>query len=65
MRKFDEDLKDNVKTLRPSLKRIYKTHQEILQEGILKGLRPHQEKMMRSILHLIPHLRETRPEITK
>jgi hypothetical protein len=33
------------------LKRIYKTQEEILQEGMQKGLRPYEEKMMRSILH--------------
>ena len=52
-RKFDEDLKDKVKTLIPSLKRIYKTQKEILQQGMHKGLRPYQEKMMRSILHTL------------
>jgi hypothetical protein len=35
------------------LKRIYKTQEQILQEGIPKGLRPYQEKMMRSILHTL------------
>ena len=35
-RKFDQDLKDNVKILIPSLKRIYKTQEEILQQGMQK-----------------------------
>ena len=49
-RKFDGDLKDKVKILIPSLKKIYKAQEEILQQG---GLRPHQEKTMRSILHTL------------
>ncbi len=55
-RKFDEALKDKVKTLIPSLKRIYKAREEILQKGMQKGLRPYQEKMMRSILHTLQGL---------
>jgi len=35
----------------PSLKRIYKAQEEILQSGMQKELRPCQEKMMKSILH--------------
>ncbi len=50
---IDEGLRDNVKTLIPSLKRIYKTQEEILQQGMQKGLRPHQEKMKRSMLHTL------------
>ena len=49
-RKFDGDLKDKVKILIPSLKKIYKAQEEILQQG---GLRPHQEKTMKSILHTL------------
>ena len=56
VRKFDEDLKDKVQTLIPSLKRIYKTQEEILHQGMQKGLRPHQEQMMRSILHTLQGL---------
>jgi len=41
LRKSDEDLKDKVKTLLPSLKKIYKAQEEILQQG---GLKPHQGK---------------------
>jgi len=41
-----EDLKDNAKLFIPSLKRIYKAQEEILQQGMQKGLRPYQEKMM-------------------
>jgi hypothetical protein len=41
LRKSDEDLKDKVKTLLPSLKKIYKAQEEILQHG---GLKPHQGK---------------------
>ena len=36
--------------LTPSLKRIYKAQEEILQQG---GLKTHQEKMMRSTLHTL------------
>ena len=50
VRKFDGDLKDKVKILIPSLKKIYKGQTEILQQG---GLRPYQEKTMRSILHTL------------
>ena len=49
-RKFDGDLKDEVKTLIPSLKKIYKAQEEILHQG---GFRSHQEKTMRSILHTL------------
>ncbi len=56
MRKFDEDLKDKVQTLIPSLKRIYKTQEEILHQGMQRGLSPHQEQMMRSILHTLKGL---------
>ena len=49
-RKFDRDLKDEVKTLIPSLKKIYKAQEEILHQG---GFRSHQEKTMRSILHTL------------
>ena len=48
-----EDLKDNAKLFIPSLKRIYKAQEEILQQGMQKGLRPYQEKMMKSILHTL------------
>ena len=48
VRKFDEDLKDKVKILIPILKKIYKSQEEILQEG---GLRPYQDKTMMAILH--------------
>jgi len=41
LRKSDEDLQDKVKTLLPSLKKIYKAQEEILQQG---GLKPHQGK---------------------
>ena len=52
-RKFDGNMKDKVNMLVPSLKRIYKSQEEILQQGIRKGLRPYQEKMMRSILNTL------------
>jgi len=35
-RKSDENLKDKVKKLQPSLKRIYKTQEEIIHQGGLK-----------------------------
>ena len=41
LRKSDEDLKDKVKTLLLSLKKIYKAQEEILQQ---RGLKPHQGK---------------------
>jgi hypothetical protein len=50
LRKSDEDLKDKVKRLIPSLEKIYKTKEEILQQG---GLKTHQEKLMRSTLHTL------------
>ena len=50
LRKSDEDLKDKVKILIPSLKKIYKAQEEILQQG---GLKTHQEKVMRSTLHTL------------
>ena len=33
--------------------RIHKAQEEILQQGMQKGLRPYQEKMMKSILHTL------------
>jgi len=53
VRQSDEDLKDNVKLFIPSLKRIYKVQEEILLQGIQTGLRPYQEKMIKSILHTL------------
>ena len=50
LRKSDEDLKDKVKILIPSLKKIYKAQEDILLQG---GLRSHQEKVMRSTLHTL------------
>jgi hypothetical protein len=50
LRKSDEDLKEKVKILIPSLKKIYKAQEEILQQ---RGLKTHQEKVMRSTLHTL------------
>ena len=51
MRKSDENLKDEVYTLIPSLKKIYKAHQDLLQQ---KGkFTTDQGKMMKSILRIL------------
>jgi hypothetical protein len=52
-RQSDEDLKDNAKLFIPSLKKIHKTQEEILQQGMQKGLKPHQETLMKSILYTL------------
>jgi hypothetical protein len=51
LRKSDENLKDKVKTLIPSLKKIYKAQQDLLQQ---KGkFTTDQQKMMKSILRTL------------
>jgi hypothetical protein len=52
-RQSDEDLKDNAKLFIPNLKKIYKAQEEILQQGMQKGLKPHQETLMKSIVHTL------------
>jgi len=56
-RQSDEDLKDNAKLFIPSLKKIYKAQEEILQEGMRKGLKPHQETLMKSILYTLKDMK--------
>jgi len=56
-RQSDEDLKDNAKSFIPSLKKIYKAQEEILQEGMRKGLKPHQETLMKSILYTLKDMK--------
>jgi hypothetical protein len=54
LKKSDETLKDEVNTLIPSLKKIYKSQQDLLHQ---KGkFTTHQGKMMKSILRTLQEM---------